>query len=55
MYYVGDELRDIKAAAQKMALVYTILVRSVELLNTGHADKVITHPKEIVDILSRLS
>jgi len=55
--YVGDELRDIKAA--KKNGLFSIAVSwgfdSLELLNTGHADKVITHPKEIVDILSRLS
>ncbi|MEG8980417.1 HAD-IA family hydrolase [Priestia megaterium] len=51
--YVGDELRDIKAA--KKNGLFCIAVSwgfdSVELLNTGHADKVITTPKEILDIL----
>ena len=54
--YVGDELRDIKAA--KKNGLFCIAVSwgfdSVELLNTGRADKVITQPKEIVDVLSRL-
>ncbi|MED5247550.1 HAD hydrolase-like protein [Priestia sp. LL-8] len=54
--YVGDELRDIKAA--KKNSLFCIAVSwgfdSVELLNTGRADKVITQPKEIVDVLSRL-
>ncbi|WP_243550643.1 HAD-IA family hydrolase [Priestia megaterium] len=51
--YVGDELRDIKAA--KKNGLFCIAVSwgfdSVELLNTGHADKIITKPKEILDIL----
>ncbi|MCP1447805.1 HAD-IA family hydrolase [Priestia megaterium] len=54
--YVGDELRDIKAA--KKNGLFCIAVSwgfdSVELLNTGRADKVITEPKEILDVLSRL-
>lgn len=54
--YVGDELRDIKAA--KKNGLFCIAVSwgfdSVELLNTGRADKVITEPKEIVDVLSRI-
>ncbi|UYP05952.1 HAD-IA family hydrolase [Priestia megaterium] len=54
--YVGDELRDIKAA--KKNGLFCIAVSwgfdSVELLNTGRADKIITQPKEIVDVLSRL-
>ena len=54
--YVGDELRDVKAA--KKNGLFCIAVSwgfdSVELLNTGRADKVITQPKEIVDVLSRL-
>ncbi|QTL52615.1 MULTISPECIES: HAD-IA family hydrolase [Priestia] len=54
--YIGDELRDIRAA--KKNCLFCIAVAwgfdSVELLNTGRADKVITQPKEIVDILSRL-
>ncbi|MFB4322024.1 HAD-IA family hydrolase [Priestia sp. BR_2] len=54
--YVGDELRDIKAA--KKNGLFCIAVSwgfdSVELLNTGRADKVITQPKEIIDVLSRL-
>lgn len=54
--YVGDELRDIKAA--KKNGLFCIAVSwgfdSVELLNTGRADKVITQPKEIVDVLSRI-
>ncbi|MED4256661.1 HAD-IA family hydrolase, partial [Priestia megaterium] len=54
--YIGDELRDIKAAKKNGLLCLAIAwgFDAVELLNTGSADKVITQPKEIIDILSRL-
>jgi len=51
--YVGDELRDIKAAKRNGLFCVAVSwgFDSVELLNTGHADKVIATPKEILDVL----
>lgn len=53
--YIGDELRDIKAAKknQLYCIAATWGYDSVELLNTGHADHIAQQPKDILNILSR--
>ncbi|MED4115997.1 HAD-IA family hydrolase [Priestia megaterium] len=52
--YVGDELRDIKAAKKNglFCIAASWGYDSIELLNTGNADFVAKQPKDILDILS---
>lgn len=53
--YIGDELRDIKAANQNR--LYSIAAAwgydSIDLLATGHADHIAQRPKDILNIVSR--
>ncbi len=52
--YIGDELRDIKAAKknQLCCIAATWGYDSLELLNTGHADHIVQQPKDILSIVS---
>ena len=52
--YVGDELRDIKAAKKNglSCIAASWGYDSIELLSTGNADFVAKQPKDILDILS---
>ena len=52
--YVGDELRDIKAAKKNglFCIAASWGYDSIELLSTGNADFVAKQPKDILDILS---
>ncbi|MCM2978687.1 HAD-IA family hydrolase [Priestia aryabhattai] len=52
--YVGDELRDIKAAKKNglFCIAASWGYDSTELLNTGNADFVAKQPKDILDFLS---
>ncbi|MGW9103757.1 HAD hydrolase-like protein [Priestia megaterium] len=52
--YIGDELRDIKAAKKNGLLCVGVAwgYDSLDLLKTGDADFVAKQPKDILDILS---
>ncbi|MED4030263.1 HAD-IA family hydrolase [Priestia megaterium] len=52
--YIGDELRDIKAAKKNGLLCIAVSwgYDSLDLLSTGNADFVAKQPKDILDILS---
>lgn len=52
--YIGDELRDIKAAKKNGLLCIAVAwgYDSLDLLKTGDADFVAKQPKDILDILS---
>jgi phosphoglycolate phosphatase len=54
--YIGDELRDIKAAKknQLCCIATSWGYDSIELLNEGHADYIAQQPKDILNIVSRL-
>ncbi|MCY9024088.1 HAD-IA family hydrolase [Priestia megaterium] len=53
--YVGDELRDIKAAKKNGLFCVAVSwgYDSLELLNTGDADFIANQPKDILRLLSR--
>jgi phosphoglycolate phosphatase len=54
--YIGDELRDIKAAKKNRLSCIGVSwgYDSMDLLTTGHADYIAQQPKDILDIILRL-